>query len=141
MFQFILLIHLLGSIAMGIYLLIPFLLQRMAGQAGAAQAGLIGGLYTANRIGQFLLVAQFLTGGYLVGGGGYTIPWMAVSIILLLALGGFTGVMGKAMKQMREKLSAGQSAAAEAGKARMFGWLTFLFILLEVVLMKNPGLF
>lgn len=140
MYHWALLLHLLGSMAMGFYLLLPFLLQRMAGRSGPEQAGAAGLLYAANRIGQFLLIAQFLTGGYLLGPGNYSALWIILGIVILVALGAFTGMMGKEMKRLRERLVAGGSAGPETGKIRVFGWLTFVSLLLMIVVMKNPGI-
>jgi len=140
MTQFVLFLHVLGAILMGIYLMMPFLAARIGGLQGQARTGFLSLLYTANRVGQFVLVIEFLTGGYLVSKGNYAVSWMITAVVLFLALGAFTGILGK---QLRLGLSdeSGKSIAGQLGKIRLFSNLTGIVFLLIIFIMKYYNLF
>ncbi|MFD2613472.1 hypothetical protein [Paenibacillus gansuensis] len=83
-------IHLISAVGLGFYLLLPFV---------SGQANNLPVLRSMNRIGTYLLIVQFLTGGYLVSKYDLSVAWMVVSIVLLLAIFALTGIMGKKMKE------------------------------------------
>ncbi|GIP33708.1 hypothetical protein [Paenibacillus sp. J2TS4] len=136
MVSIILFLHLLGSIGMGFYLLFPFLLMKKGGE-GLAQT--IGNFYTANRVGQILLIVQFLTGGYMISKFNNSTAWIIVVILLVVVIGGLTGMLGKKLKTVREALSSGKAAAeAGMGEVQTFSWLIALSFLVMVILMSYP---
>lgn len=136
MVSFILFLHLLGSIGMGFYLLFPFLLMKK-GEEGLAQT--VGNYNTANRVGQILLLVQFLTGGYMISQASYSTAWMIVVILLVVVIGGLTGMLGKKLKSAREALSSGKaSAEAGMGEVQTFSWLIALSFLVMIILMSYP---
>jgi len=134
--RFILLLHLIGAIGMGYYLLFPFLVN--VNLSGTQAAGYVNGLRKANRIGQFLLILQLVTGGYLVGVWDYSMLWMSLSVALLVLIGAFTGMLGGPLKRMEQRLASGESVGGEVRKARLFALLVGISFLLIVVLMKFP---
>jgi uncharacterized membrane protein len=133
MSSFMLFLHLLGSIGMGFYLLLPFLTARIGSLSGASQQGYAGALKAANRIGQILLVVQLLTGGYMVGKGDYSAGWMAAAIILLVLIGAMSGMMGGPLK----RLTAG-GQASDARKVNTFALINAILFLAVIILMYNP---
>lgn len=140
MFRFILFTHLLASVAMGIYLLLPFLAGRLSGKSDAGMSGYAGLLVSANRIGQYMLVVQVLTGGYLISQGEYSHVWSAVIGLLFIGIAAVAGMMGKPLKRLRDNFQKGQSAGADAAKVRRFGMAIGLLYFAILILMKYPDL-
>lgn len=141
MFKFILFLHLIGSVGMGIYLLLPFLVGRLGGKPGAGQAGFAGLLVTLNRIAQYMLIIQFLTGGYLIGKGSYPHVWSAVIVLIFLAIAAIGGIMGKPLKRLRDDAERGIHSEGDAGKVKTLGTVVGVLFLVMLFLMKYPELF
>ncbi|WP_248930547.1 hypothetical protein [Paenibacillus hamazuiensis] len=138
--QVFLFLHILGAIMMGFYLLLPFLAARIGALSGQAQFGFLHVLFAANRVGQLALVIELLTGGYMVGKAHYPVAWMIAAVVLLLALGAITGVLGKNMRLALND-SSGRDIAGKLGKIRSLSNLTGVLFLLIVFIMNFPNLF
>lgn len=135
-------LHVLGSIGMGFYLFLPFLTRRLDSVSKPSQLGYVQGLHSAGKIGQYLLILQFITGGYLIGKGDYSLAWLIVSIVVFLIISALTGILGANLKRMIKDLQAGKEASsADRSKIKMFGMLTGIFFLVIIFLMKNPMIF
>jgi hypothetical protein len=130
-------LHVLAAIMMGVYLMFPFLSMRITAMSGAAQVGFLNVLYATNRSGQMSLVIALLSGGYLVGKGGYSVPWMIVAVVLFLALGGLTGVLGSAMRKAISDPN-GSSVAANIGKIKSISVICGVVFFAIVTIMKFP---
>lgn len=137
----ILFLHLVASMGMGFYLLLPFLVGRLGGTVSQSQAGYAGFLASANRIGMYLLVVQLLTGGYLLQTADYSILWMVLIVLVFLAVAAFTGMMVKPLRRYKEAALQGKSGAAEFSRIRLFSTLTGACFLIIIFLMKYPELF
>ncbi|HEY0827099.1 MAG TPA: hypothetical protein VGE40_03315 [Bacilli bacterium] len=140
MIQFIVFLHVLGAIGTGFYLLLPFLFLRLGALSSSAQDGLVSGLFTANRIGQYLLVVQFLTGGYLISQGEYSVAWMVVVIVLFVGAAALAGIMSKPMKALMANAKAGKASAAEAAKIKNFSFIIAILLVVIIVLMNYPAI-
>jgi uncharacterized membrane protein len=136
--KFIILLHLLGAVGMGFYLLFPFFVNRISGLAESLQAGYINLLQKLNKLGQFLLIAQFLTGGYLIGKGSYSSSWMITVVVLFLAAGAFSAMLGKPLKRMQQDAGEGKSFTADYSKVRTFSMLIGITFLLMLIIMYDP---
>ncbi len=135
--KFILFLHILGAIGMGFYMLLPFLLNGAGKLSAEARLGFVSGLYQAGRIGQFLLIVQFLTGGYLISKEKYSVLWMVLILVLFLIVAAMTGMAGAKMKKF-VKLGQDSAAAAQMAKAKMFSTIAAISFLVTVVLMAYP---
>ncbi|WP_166244642.1 hypothetical protein [Paenibacillus turpanensis] len=137
MLQFLLFLHTLGAIAVGFYLILPFLANRLKGSSGETLKGYAKGLYLGNRISQWILVPQFLTGGYLISatGGGYSVPWMIVVVVLFVIVGAMSGMIGAPLRRISNGISNGDAASRDAGKVQTFAVIGFVVLLAEIVLM------
>lgn len=131
-------LHLLGAIGMGFYLVLPVILGRATKLAGAGQGGLADGLIVGNRIAQYFLIVQLITGGYMMSKQDYSVAWMIIVMVLLLAIAAFGGVMTKPLKAVITSIQQGQSAAASIGKARMFSILILVLYIAMIYFMKYP---
>lgn len=138
MLQVLLYLHVLSAILMGAYLAMPFLTGRLASLSGSAQYGFLQVLFSLNRVGQIALVLAFLTGGYMVGKGDYSALWMALSVILLLALGAISGIMGKKMRQALADVS-GSQIAGKLGAIRTLSLVMGILFFVMITLMKFPN--
>ncbi|MDF2964594.1 MAG: hypothetical protein K0S39_6329 [Paenibacillus sp.] len=135
--QLFIYLHVLAAILMGVYLMFPFLSMRIEAMSGPAQVGFLNVLYATNRSGQMALVIALLSGGYLVGKGGYSVPWMIIAVVLFLALGGLTGVLGSAMRKALADPN-GSSVKAHVGKIKSISLISGIIFFLMVTLMKFP---
>ena len=139
--QWLLFIHLLGAVGMGFYLLLPFIGGKLSGVALAQQAGIVRIFYNANKIAQYLVLVQFLTGGYLMSlNKGLSHTWMAVAVVLLIAIGAIGGIMGVNLKRMLQALEAGNSSNVNAVKVKTFSWVLFVLMIAMLLIMNQPEL-
>jgi len=136
MHQFIVFLHVLGSISVGFYLLLPFLASRLAGLRSEALAGYTRGMYVMNRVGQWLLIVQFLTGGYLISDANVSTAWIIAVIVLFVILGAMSGMIGGPLRRIMKAGEEGSAAAAkDVSKARTFSAIAAVMVLLETILM------
>lgn len=100
-------LHMVGTAALGFYLILPFVVGGIQKLSAGAQEGAVNTIRVANRFAQYGLVLQLLTGGYMMSKGDYSVPWMIVVTLLLLAMFAIGGIMGKPLKNaiagIREK--------------------------------------
>lgn len=116
----VLFLHLLGAIAVGFYLLMPFLTGNTENYPA---------LRTMNRVGQYLLIVQFLTGGYLIAKfDSLSVAWMVVSIVLWLAIIALSGIMGKKMKE------------SKVSSVRTLSTIVSIILIVITLLMYKPDL-
>jgi hypothetical protein len=130
-------LHVLGAGGLGYYLILPFLVGRASRLAGTGQQGLAEGLLAGNRIAQYFLILQFLTGGYLISKPIYSVLWMVPVVVLFLAIAALGGIQTKPLKRIVSQIQAGQSATAEIGKVRTFSFILLLLYVVILYLMVN----
>ncbi|WP_127572582.1 hypothetical protein [Paenibacillus xylaniclasticus] len=131
-------LHVIGATGMGIYLLMPVLIGQTTKLTGAGQEGLSAGLHSANRIAQYFLVLQLLTGGYMMSQADYTPLWMSLITVVFLAIAAVSGIMGKPLKLIGQSIKEGQSATSHISKARVLSFIVLLLYVVVIILMKNP---
>jgi hypothetical protein len=133
-------LHVVGAVGMGSYAILPFLAGQFRKLSGAAQEGLASGLVTAGRIGQFALVIQLLTGGYLMSQGDteYSPSWMIVVLVLFVAIGALTGIVQKPIKRIAAAAKEGQDASASIGKVRTLSVIILVLFLVILWVMQAP---
>jgi len=130
------LLHLLGAIIMGYYLLLPFMAGKLAALAGESRKGFATSVRAFNTFAQIVLVVQLLTGGYLMSLGDYSVPWMVATIVLVLLIGAFSGMLGKPLKRV---LQSADSNGSDVKRIRLFSALTAVSFLLIVIIMFEPS--
>ncbi|MBU5350652.1 hypothetical protein ACN9MH_09420 [Paenibacillus silvae] len=135
------LLHIIGALAMGFYLILPFAVGKIRTLSAAAQEGAFASLRTLNKIAQYALVIQLLTGGYLMTKGNYSHMWMAVVVVLLLAIAAIGGIMGKPLRLAAEGAKNNQDVTPQQSKIRMFSTLLAVFLLIMVYLMVERTIF
>jgi hypothetical protein len=140
MMKFIIFLHVLGAVGMGFYLVFPVLAARISSLNKQAQEGYVQALVTANRFGQFLLIVQFLTGGYLVGKekDTFSVAWMISAIVLLVLAGAFSGMLGGPLKRVAKGTQTGTGTDKDVSKIKLFSILLALVLIAVVVLMVYP---
>jgi uncharacterized membrane protein len=142
MTKFILFLHILGSVGMGFYLVFPILSAKISSLSKQAQEGFVQALSSANRFGQILLIIQFLTGGYLISKykDSYNLSpaWMIVSIVLVIVVGAFTGMVGGPLRRIVKGLQANAAVGNDIAKTKLFSLLTAIVLIIIVVLMVYP---
>ncbi|WP_409345321.1 hypothetical protein [Paenibacillus sp. MBLB4367] len=136
MVRFILFLHLLGGIGMGFYLLLPFLAMRVSSLSATVREGFVNSLHSANRIGQILLIVQFLTGGYLISKSDVSTPWMVQVIVLFVAIGAITGMLAKPMRLLQQQAAGGgETDASVTNRFVVFSSIAGVLFLALIVLM------
>ncbi|WP_027087928.1 DUF2269 family protein [Cohnella panacarvi] len=140
MYETMLFLHIVGAVGMGIYAVLPFIVGKFKQLSGAAQEGLASGLVAAGRIGQYALVIQLLTGGYLVsnGGGEYAVSWMILVVVVFLALGALSGIVQGPLKKIVSAAANAQNASASITKVQTISAIIFILFLVVIWLMTNP---
>jgi len=131
-------LHLLGAIGMGFYIVLPVMIGRASKLAGMGQVGLAEGLLSANRIAQYCLVLQLLTGGYMMSQGEYAVAWMIIITLLFLGIGAFGGIVAKPLKGIIAAIGQDQSTSAFIGKARMMSVIVLVLYVAIIYFMKFP---
>jgi hypothetical protein len=138
MMTVMLFLHIVGAVSMGIYAIMPFVVGKFKQLSGSAQEGLGSGLATAGRIGQFGLVLQLLTGGYLISQGDYKPGWMITVIVLFVAIGALTGIVQATLKRIAIAAAKGENASAAISKVQTLSSIAFVVFLVIIWLMEDP---
>ncbi|MCC3375890.1 hypothetical protein LKX83_22720 [Cohnella sp. REN36] len=123
---------------MGIYAILPFLAKRFRQLSTPAQEGLASGLVSAGRIGQYALILQLLTGGYLMSQNDYTVPWMIVIVVLFVAIGALSGIVQAPLKRIVAAAAGGQDASGNVSRVQTLSAIILILFLVILWLMKNP---
>ncbi|KIL35553.1 hypothetical protein SD71_12940 [Cohnella kolymensis] len=137
MYKVMLFLHLVGAVGMGIYAVLPFVAGKFKQLSGAAQEGLASGLVSAGRIGQYALVLQLLTGGYLISQADYTVGWMITAIVLFLALAALSGIIQGPLKRIARAAANGENASAAISKVQTLSTILFVLFLITIWIMEN----
>lgn len=143
MYDVMIFLHVLGAIGMGIYAILPFIVGKFKQLSGAAQEGFASGLISAGRIGQYALVLQLLTGGYLVSNSDspdFAVSWMIVIGIIFLALGALSGITQAPLKRIAIAAAKAENASGSISRVQTMSALIFILFLLEIWFMTNPWL-
>ncbi len=141
MLKVMLFLHIVGAVGMGIYAIMPFVVGKFKQLSGTAQEGLASGLVTAGRFGQYALVLQLLTGGYLISNsesGDYTVAWMITTIVLFVAIGALTGIVQAPLKRIAVASANGQNASESISKVQTLSAITFVLFLAVIWIMQDP---
>ena len=128
MYQTMYVIHVLSALALIFYILLPFLV------GGAANRSTAITLSRGNRIGQYVLVLAFLSGGYMVSKAEYSVLWMVLAVVLILVMFAMTGMASKPFK----KLIAGETGGAALRKLRTFTLISGVSYVLLMAMMLGP---
>lgn len=140
MFNAMLFLHVLGAVGMGFYVVLPIMLGRASKLAGVGQGGLADGLLSANRIAQYFLIVQLLTGGYLMSQADYSVAWMIIVILLFLGVAALGGIISKPLKLVVSSIQDGKSATAHINKARVMSIIVLVLYIAIIYFMKFPML-
>ncbi|WP_322903431.1 hypothetical protein [Paenibacillus campi] len=116
--RFLVFLHILGALSTGFYILLPFIAAKLPSWDGQSQSGAISIIRVLNRIAQFGLIVQLLTGGYLMTKGTYSIAWMVIVVVLLLAIAALGGIMGKPLRLALANIEQKQEITVYTGKIR-----------------------
>ncbi|WP_338555214.1 hypothetical protein [Paenibacillus sp. KS-LC4] len=138
MYDVMVLLHLLGAGGMGFYIVLPIMIGRASKLAGAGQEGLADGLLSANRIAQYFLIIQLLTGGYMMSKGDYAVIWMIIVTLLFLGIAALGGIITKPLKRIVSSIREGQSASAHISKARILSLIVLVLYVVVIYFMRYP---
>lgn len=133
MYSSLIFLHVVGATLLGFYLLLPFLTGRVSALSGEAQKSYVGLLTTFNKAGQFSLIAAFLTGGALISQvEGLSVSWMITSVVLFLALGASSGILGANLKRI-----SGAAGSGSPGKVNTLSWISAIVFIAILFVMEN----
>lgn len=125
MFKVILFLHIIGSLALGFYLVLPFVVAGISRLSASVREGALSMVGLLNRYAQYGLVLQLLTGIYLVAKGEYSVAWTTVVTVLFLIAGGMSGMLSKPFRLAKEE-GAGEEVFR---KIRSFSTILALSVL------------
>ncbi|MBY3622170.1 hypothetical protein HGO21_21825 [Acinetobacter sp. CUI P1] len=128
-------LHMIGTLALGFYLVLPFIIGRAEKLSPAAKEGTLSAVTGFNRFAQYGLVIQLLTGGYMMTKGDYSVAWMIIIVVLLLAMFALGGIMGKPLRLAAAGIRENRDVKAETGKLRTLSALLSVSLLLMVFFM------
>lgn len=129
-FVTVMFLHIIGALALGFYVLLPIVFGKVSKLSPAAQEGTVSAVKTLNTYAQIGLVIQLLTGGYLMTFRDYSVTWMVIVMVLFLAIGALSGMMGKPLRLALEGIRSKKGFQDVAGKLRVFGSLLCVCVLL-----------
>lgn len=138
MYEIMFKLHVLSAVGIGFYMILPFVAARLSSLDAGKLPGYAGSLVTMNRIGQYILVVTFLTGGAMVSKAPVSTAWWILATILVVIIFATAGMMTRPLKKLAEQ---GMEALTQASKIRVFSAINALALLLAVLLMVNPSLF
>lgn len=141
MYKVMIFLHVVGAVGMGIYAILPFIVGKFKQLSGAAQEGFASGLVSAGRLGQYALVLQLITGGYLLTNGeagDYAVSWIVTVSVLFLAIGALTGIAQGPLKRIVTASANAQSASGSISKVQSFSAIIFVLFIVVLWFMKNP---
>lgn len=118
MFKAMLFVHIIGALAFGFYLVLPFVFAKVNKLSLPAQEGTVSVVSSLNRYAQIGLIIQLLTGGYMVGKGNFSVTWMVVVVVLFLIIGALSGMMGKPLRTAVQSLKQNNNVQSQLGKLR-----------------------
>lgn len=128
-------LHMIGTLALGFYLVMPFILGRAEKLSAPAREGTLSAIGGLNRFAQYGLVVQLLTGGYLMTKGEYSVPWMIVVVILLLAMFALGGIMSKPLRLAAAGMRENRDVSAETGKLQTMSLLLMVVLVVMIFFM------
>lgn len=133
--HFLFFLHMIGTLALGFYLVLPFVLGRVQKLSVPAREGTLSAIGGFNRFAQYGLVVQLLTGGYMMSKGEYSVPWMVVVVVLLLAMFALGGIIGKPLRLAAAGMRENRDVSAETGKIRTLSLLLMVALVVMVFFM------
>jgi hypothetical protein len=128
-------LHMIGTLALGFYLVLPFILSRAEKLSAAAKEGTLSAIGGFNRVAQYGLVIQLLTGGYMMTKGEYSVPWMIIVVVLLLAMFALGGIMSRPLRVAAAGMRENRDVSSETRKIRTMSALLMVTLLLMVFFM------
>lgn len=128
-------LHMIGTLALGFYLVLPFLVGKIGSLSPATQEGMVSAVQLLNRIAQFALIIPLVSGTFLIIGGTYSVAWIVIVLVLFLAISAIGGIMGKPLRLALEALRNNQPINGYIGKMRTFSTLLAVFLILITFLM------
>ncbi|NGM83082.1 hypothetical protein G5B47_11715 [Paenibacillus sp. 7124] len=128
-------LHMIGMLALGFYLVLPFILGRLEKLSPAAKEGALSAITGFNRFAQYGLVVQLLTGGYLMTKADVSVPWMIIVTLLLLAMFALGGIMSKPLRLAASGMKQGRNVSIETGKIRTLSALLAVCLLVILFFM------
>lgn len=131
-------VHILGAVSVGYYLLLPFVVSTLMKLAAPAQEGSIAAVRTFNRIAQYGLIIQLITGGYIMSKGEYAVSWMIVVVVIFVAMLAIGGIMGKSLRLGIAGIQEKRDISAEKNKLRMFSIILAVLLLVMLGVMVYP---
>ncbi|MGM1047941.1 MAG: hypothetical protein ACQEXX_17600 [Bacillota bacterium] len=135
MYNIFFLLHMIGTAAVGFYLILPFIVGGVQKLSLGAQEGAVNTVRVANRFAQYGLVIQLITGGYMMTKDEYSVPWMIIVTVLLLAMFAIGGIMSKPLKNALAGIREKRDVKPETAKLRTFSSLLALSLIVMIFFM------
>jgi len=136
--HFLFFLHMIGTLSLGFYLVLPFIIGRAGKLSAPAREGTLSAIGGFNRFAQYGLVIQLLTGGYMMTKGEYSVAWMVIVVVLMLAMFALGGIMSKPLRLAAAGIRENRDVSAETGKLRtLSAFLTVALLLMVFFMVYN----
>lgn len=112
-------VHILGAASVGFYILLPFIVGKIPSLSLPAQEGSAVAIRSFNLFAQIGLLIQFITGGYLMSLGNYSVLWMIIVTVLIVGLFAVSGMMSKPLKAAIAGIKEKSDITGFIGKMRV----------------------
>lgn len=137
MFQALISLHVLSSLLLGTFVVLPFLVRRITTIPDREQAGFIKSLQIFTRFGHYALIVLLLTGGGLIFESTNKPPflWTTSALILLLIISAAVGVLAGNLKKLHTADEGLRSRPLRL--IRFSSLVTAVSVLAAVLMMTN----
>jgi hypothetical protein len=134
-FNFVLFIHIISATSMGFYLIIPYLLLRLRHLTMQSQIGYLRVLISLNRIGQYALILEIISGSYLFSQLHLDNLWTGLMGLFVLGVGAAAGFLGVRMKKALSQMQTQENVPFKFSRLTSLGWLAGISFFVVIVLM------
>lgn len=135
-------IHVIAATGAGYYVLFPFLAASLGNANSGSRLSVAKTLSTGNRIVQYLLLIQLITGSHLMFSdtyGGHSSHWEYTGIALVVLLLAFGGMISKPLRKVANDAASGTDVDKAVNKVRGYSIVLSLLFIAEVALMTLGG--
>lgn len=143
MFSLFVLVHVISALFLGSFLAFPLVINTVFSRTGDELKAMLKMILSFTRSGHYALVLLIISGCWMVVEySAYpSIVWVGIAVLLFVLIGGLIGMIHKNIKIIIDAENPEKKLLENVSKLKLFGWITFFFIMTTVFIMTNRNLF
>lgn len=143
MYSILVFVHAVSSLFIGIYLLFPVVINGISSRSKNELIPVLQLILYITRTSHYALIVLVVSGGWMIiAYASYpSILWVIISILLLVTIGGFMGLITSKLKQVLHSEDPGKTLLGNKLTLKWYSWLNSLFVIIVLLIMTNRGLF